>query len=773
MDWFRSRVSRRRAGLVRVSALGVPELLEGRRLLSASQADGMDAVASLAIGTDTVGGVVERIDWNGRGVDVRIDHWNGRYDAAATPFSNGPATLPVAADWRATQLGNGFFSLVTPNASRKDVLAWAAGMSGLSLEPDFVLGGSAIPNDPGLPSQWVMSDPGFGASQVWDVATGSRGVVVGVIDSGVDISHPDLAANIWTNPGEIAGNGLDDDHNGYVDDIHGWNFVENNNDVRDGYGHGTHVAGIVGAVGNNGMGVTGINWQVSIMPLRFQNNSGLGFTGEAIAAINYATMMRRDHGINIVVTNNSWSAGIGVSSILREAVRLHGEAGITLVAAAGNGGANCDASPWYPGSYDLPNVLSVAAIDDYGNLTGFSNYGAATVDLGAPGVGIYSTLPNGSYGSMAGTSMAAPHVTGVVALLASAKPGITVAEVRSAILGTTAPLPSLAGRVATGGRLDAGAALESLSLQSLGGKARIAARHSATGAVEAIAITFTSPVAAGFELADVKLTRNGAVVSLENATLTTSDGQTWSLGGLSGLTCGIGGYSLLLADSPAASGIAAADGELLQRFAGVVWTMDNRLPIGLIESATPVAVTGWAADPNAGVRPITVQLWVRGKLFATVIANREGVGPTDGGTGHRYAIKLPSLPFGSHRIEVRAVDIDTGTVISLGTRVVAVMKPVGVIEAATSGRISGWAFSSRAGESPIILRIQINGRTVGYFQANGYRPELRPVVGSDGHGYEVAVDPALFRRAVNTVKVHAVDPLTGKLFLIGTRQVRL
>lgn len=734
----------------------------------------MDAVAGLAPFSGPDGGAVERIEWNGEGVDVQVDHWNGRSAADIARSPTGlPMLPPAAVDWRAAALGNGFFSLVTPGASRQDVLAWAAGTPGLSLEPDFVLGSSAVPNDPGLPSQWVMNDPGFGASQAWDVTTGSRSVVVGIIDSGVDLTHPDLAANIWTNPGEIAGNGLDDDNNGYIDDVHGWNFVENNNNVQDGYGHGTHVAGIVGAVGDNGLGVTGINWQVSIMPLRFQNNSGLGFTGEAIAAINYATMMRRDHGINIVVTNNSWGGGIGVSSILREAIRVQGEAGITFVAAAGNGGVNSDISPRYPGSYDLPNVLAVAATDDYGNLAGFSNYGAVSVDLGAPGVGIYSTFPNGSYGSMAGTSMAAPHVTGIVALLSAAKPGITVAQVRSAILGTVDPLPGLAGKVASGGRLDARAALESLSLQSFGAKSRIAARNPATGAVESVAITFNRPVASGFDLADVVLTRNGAAVSLDGATLTTSDNQTWVLGGLSGTTCGIGGYSLSLTGPAAASGIVGPDGEPLQLFAGTSWTRENRLPTGVIASATPVSVMGWAADPNAGGRPIVVQLWVRGRLFATATADRDGSGPSYGGTNHGYAIALPPLPYGRHRIEVRAVDADTGAVVSLGTSVVSVLKPVGVLEAATIGRISGWAFSSRAGEAPINVRISVNGRTVGYYLANGYRPDLRLVVGSDGHGYDIAVDPAVFRRTVNTVKVHAIDPLTGKAYLIGVRKVRL
>jgi subtilisin family serine protease len=218
------------------------------------------------------------------------------------------------------------------------------------------------------------------------------------------------------------------------------------------------VSGIIGAVGNNGQGTTGINWQVSIMPLRFQDNYGVGDTGGAIAALNYATMMRRDYGINIVVTNNSWGGGTGASAMLQDAIRAQGDVGITFVTAAGNSAANCDVSPRYPACFNLPNVISVAATDRYDMLAGFSNYGATTIDLGAPGVGIYSTRPNGTYGSMSGTSQAAPQVSGVVALLAAAKPGITVTQIRTAILGSVDPLPGLAGKTVTGGRLNAAAA---------------------------------------------------------------------------------------------------------------------------------------------------------------------------------------------------------------------------------------------------------------------------------------------------------------------------
>ena len=332
---------------------------------------------------------------------------------------------------------------------------------------------AALPNDPSFASAWGLANTGqsgglpgndIGATRAWDFTTGSRSVVVAVIDSGIDLTHPDLAANLWVNPGEIPGDGIDNDGNGFVDDVHGWDFVDHDGVPQDGFGHGTHVAGIIGAVGNNGIGVTGINWQVSIMALRIQDDRGAGTTSSVIAALRYATMMRRDHGVMIVASNNSWEAPAGYSSVLEQVIREHGEAGITFVAAAGNRATDTDLTPKYPGGYDLPNVITVASLTPQGVLAASSNYGATTVDVAAPGTAIQSTYKNGGYGILSGTSMAAPHVTGVAALLAAARPEIGVGEIRSAILGTATPLDSLAGKVASG-RLNAWAAVASLGLE--------------------------------------------------------------------------------------------------------------------------------------------------------------------------------------------------------------------------------------------------------------------------------------------------------------------
>ena len=190
------------------------------------------------------------------------------------------------------------------------------------------------------------------APDAWNISTGSQSVVVAVIDTGVDYTHPDLAANIWTNPGEIAGNGRDDDGNGFVDDVHGYDFAEHDGDPMDDNGHGTHVAGTIAAVGNNGLGVAGVNWSASIMPLKFLNSQGPGYLSDAIRAINYATMERTRYGVNVRVMNNSWGGG-GFSSAMQTAIQAASDAGILFVAAAGNSGTNNDASPHYPANYTL------------------------------------------------------------------------------------------------------------------------------------------------------------------------------------------------------------------------------------------------------------------------------------------------------------------------------------------------------------------------------------------------------------------------------------
>jgi len=324
-------------------------------------------------------------------------------------------------------------------------------------EPNYILHATLSPNDQSYSLLWGLSNHGqtggltgadISAEAAWSISTGDRAVLVGVVDSGVDYTHPDLAANIWTNPGEIPGNGIDDDHNGFVDDVHGWDFFNNDNNPMDDYGHGTHVAGTIGAVGNNSIGIVGVDWQVSIVPLKFLNSSGHGSTSSAVAAIEYATSLGVD------VLNNSWGS-YDFSQTLMDAIRAAGDSEVVFVAAAGNEGVSNDIVPFYPASYSLPNVISVAATTNYDNKAGFSNYGPSTVDIGAPGVDIFSTLPGGLYGPLSGTSMAAPHVSGVAALIRSLSPDIPAFQVKQKILDGATRIGGLAGLVRSGARLNA------------------------------------------------------------------------------------------------------------------------------------------------------------------------------------------------------------------------------------------------------------------------------------------------------------------------------
>jgi subtilisin family serine protease len=333
-------------------------------------------------------------------------------------------------------------------------------------EPNYIYTHEAIANDPYFTnnSLWGMSSTfGSQASIAWGKGnTGSSSVVVGVIDEGIQYDHPDLDGQIWTNPNEIDGDGIDNDHDGYIDDIHGWDFANNNNSIYDGGttgsqdSHGTHVSGTIGAKANNTIGVVGMNWHISIISAKFLTPTG-GTTANAIKAIDYFVTLK-GLGLNIVALNNSWGGG-GYSQALYDAISRANKADILFIAAAGNGnnagiGINIDKKPSYPASYNISNVIAVAAIDVTGKLATWSNYGAKTVHLGAPGVGIWSTVPGTlQYASYSGTSMATPHVTGAVALYASIHPG-TAAQIKAAILGSVTKYTALSGKTVSGGRLN-------------------------------------------------------------------------------------------------------------------------------------------------------------------------------------------------------------------------------------------------------------------------------------------------------------------------------
>ncbi len=334
-------------------------------------------------------------------------------------------------------------------------------------EPNWIYTHAAVSNDPYYTngSLWGMYGDGtspanqYGsqAGEAWAAnRTGSASVYVGIIDEGIQFDHPDLNGQVWTNPYDAA-DGLDNDNNGYVDDVRGWDFANNDNTIYDGGrkgtvdNHGTHVSGTIGAKGN-GAGVVGVNWNVTLISGKFLGRSG-GTLANAVRAVDYFTDLKTAKGLNIVATNNSWGGG-GFSQSLLDAISRANTANILFVAAAGNNGTDNDATASYPSNYNVPNVIAVAAIDRTGALASFSQYGVTTVDLGAPGVGVWSTTAVNSYSSYSGTSMATPHVTGGAALYASTHPGSSAATIKNAILISAVPTTSLAGKTVTGGRLN-------------------------------------------------------------------------------------------------------------------------------------------------------------------------------------------------------------------------------------------------------------------------------------------------------------------------------
>ncbi len=356
----------------------------------------------------------------------------------------------------------------TAGADPKEIDQWLASNTHIaSYSPDTIVQLQVEPNDAQFDQLWGLNNTGqsggtpdadIDAPEAWEITTGSRETIVAVIDTGIDTDHPELVNNLWVNPGEIPNNGLDDDQNGFVDDIHGWNFRDNSPNVNDTGGHGTHVSGTIAAEGNNASEVSsdadvvGVNWQASIMALKAFGTFGAS-TSDLIAATNYATMMAGT-GQNVRVINASYGGGF-FSSQEAASIEAAGDAGILFVAAAGNDSSNTDSFAHYPSNYDVETLLSVAATTRSDTLADFSNYGAVTVDLGAPGDSVLSTVPGGGLDTYRGTSMATPHVAGTAALIWSVNPEATPGEVRDLILAGVDPLPALDGITVTGGRLNA------------------------------------------------------------------------------------------------------------------------------------------------------------------------------------------------------------------------------------------------------------------------------------------------------------------------------
>lgn len=332
----------------------------------------------------------------------------------------------------------------------------------LRCEPNWEVRLLNSPNDPLLSSMYSASTAAAGRiflREAWELSTGSSENVVGVIDTGIDYTHPDLAANIWLNVGEVTGNGIDDDRNGKVDDVHGYDFFNSDNNPIDDHSHGTAVSGTIGAVGNNARGVVGINWSVKMIACKAFGSAGTGTVAAIIGCLNYLVDLRKNHGVNIVATNNSYG-GFPNSQALYDAIAGTKFAGMAFVAGAGNYSSDTDAAPFYPASFDLDNIIVVGATDSSGSLTSFSNYGATSVDIAAPGIGVYTTGRNNQYGTYQGTSIATPHVTGAIALVIAYHPTYTYSQAIAAIRNNGTVLSGLKNKNLSSSLLNVAAALQ-------------------------------------------------------------------------------------------------------------------------------------------------------------------------------------------------------------------------------------------------------------------------------------------------------------------------
>ncbi|HEB94375.1 MAG TPA: hypothetical protein ENI94_13140, partial [Gammaproteobacteria bacterium] len=378
------------------------------------------------------------------------------------------------------------------------------------------------PNDPHFDSLWGLHntqqsgglfDADIDAPEAWDNNTGDANIIIAVIDTGVDYGHEDLAGNMWTNSGEIAGNLIDDDGNGYIDDVHGYDFTNTDADPFDDHGHGTHVSGTIAGVGNNGIGVAGVSWNAQIMAVKFLGAGGGGNISDAINSVIYAV----NNGAKIL--NNSWGGG-GFSQAMLDAIDAANNAGVLFVAAAGNNGRNNDTSSFYPANYAAPNVISVAATDHNDQRATFSNYGANTVHLGAPGVNTLSTVPTGNcsmctsggYRNASGTSMAAPHVSGAAALILDQVPTLSINDLKSRLMDSTDQIPALSGITLSEGRLNIATALAfnpniSVTLTPL--SQSVLAGETATYTVTITSLTNTTePVSLSLDTLDTGITAN-------------------------------------------------------------------------------------------------------------------------------------------------------------------------------------------------------------------------------------------------------------------------
>jgi len=593
------------------------------------------------------------------------------------------------------------------------------------------------------------------ATDAWNITQGSSNVVIAVLDTGIDLSNPDLNSVLWTNPGNLPGDT-------FTNDIHGWNFLNNSSDVSDNFVHGTAVAATIHSVAPG----------VTILPVEIGTASGVN-AQDVIDGINYVIMLKKA-GVNIVAINASYIDYNAPSTGEINAIKSAGSSGMLYIAAAGNAGMNFDSLvPQVPSflqgyvnnyiSNFLPsNMMFVAATDNQDHLASFSDYGKDFVAVGAPGVDITLPIPGGLYAPLSGTSFAAPMVSAIAALLKSRLPTATMGQIQNAILKSGDPDPALAGKTITGRRVNAFNALQYLLGNQPG-----------SGAIQSISSSSISGWAY-----DPTLGSGGAAVqvSIDGVTYPTvvannPDDNTPATAG-----SGDHGFSFDVPDLP--YGKHAVKVYVLNDVTGTPTLIGqgsvvvNQPPTGAIESSIGKTLTGWAQDPDTPTTPVKVKLYVDGKLLSTVTAgiNRPDLADTLGSANHGYSFKLNTLKPGIHRMDVYAVDSLTGAAILIGTSQINTNQPAtGNLETITSSQITGWAYDPDAGNAAVQVRYQIDDFAPVFVTANVSRPDLQATLGSRNHGFTINL-PQLIA-GDHTITVDVVDPNSRQLIELGSQDV--
>ncbi len=538
-------------------------------------------------------------------------------------------------------LVDGLVVLDSPKGAASAITALRHNPNVLYAENDVVVHTTTMPNDPKMFNQWGVNDTntfGIGAGPAWNIFTGDPNFVVADIDTGMQLDHLDLAANLYHNLGEVPANGVDDDGNGYVDDVNGWNFYDNTNDPSDIHGHGTHTAGTIGAVGNNGIGITGVTWACRLLPLKFIGPDG-GYNSDAIRAIEYAVSM------GVKVSNNSWG-GDAYDQSLADAIQAAGNAGHIFVAAAGNSSMNSDVNPMYPAAYPCSNIISVAAIESTGDLAYFSNYGASSVDIAAPGDQIYSTYIGNTLAYLSGTSMAAPHVTGVVALVWGYHPDWTWQQVKTRVLGRARPMANLAGKCVTGGIVDAYSAL---SDQPLPPALAITAPTNNSVVIQGTPVTLTGNASDGLD---------GIISS--NIVWTSNRQGSLGTGATLTLTNLVAGFHTISATVTDTRGMTAGQ--------SLTITVRNTTPT--VSVASPISGAAYSVG-----KPINFSGSASDQQDGNISSSMTWTSDLQGQIGTGGSFTRSDLAVGTHTVTVRVVD--SGNLTSTATFTVSVVESAG------------------------------------------------------------------------------------------------